>query len=62
MFGVTGIGMGAVKYFSNDGKRARWNRDLWDRVSFFGCLFFFGADDAAIGTVWANNYAAKYVT
>ncbi|PLN85183.1 hypothetical protein BDW42DRAFT_191021 [Aspergillus taichungensis] len=31
MFGVTGIGMGAVKYFSNDGKQARWNRDLWDR-------------------------------
>ncbi|KAG2419568.1 hypothetical protein HFD88_004364 [Aspergillus terreus] len=34
MFGVTGAGLTAVKYFSNDGKKARWNRDLWDRVSF----------------------------
>ncbi|PKY02625.1 hypothetical protein P168DRAFT_187695 [Aspergillus campestris IBT 28561] len=32
MFGVTGIGLGAVKTLSNEGKRARWNRDLWDRV------------------------------
>jgi hypothetical protein len=31
MFGVTGAGLTAVKYFSNDGKKARWNRDLWDR-------------------------------
>ena len=33
MFGVTGAGLTAVKHFSNDGKKARWNRDLWDRVS-----------------------------
>lgn len=33
MFGVTGAGLTAVKYLSNDGKKARWNRDLWDRVS-----------------------------
>ncbi|EYE99812.1 NADH dehydrogenase [ubiquinone] 1 alpha subcomplex subunit 1 [Aspergillus ruber CBS 135680] len=32
MFGVTGAGLTAVKYLSNDGKKARWNRDLWDRV------------------------------
>ncbi|KAB8074131.1 hypothetical protein BDV29DRAFT_127292 [Aspergillus leporis] len=31
MFGVTGVGLTAVKYLSNDGKKARWNRDLWDR-------------------------------
>ena len=39
MFGVTGAGLTAVKYLSNDGKKARWNRDLWDRVS--PDLFFF---------------------
>ncbi|KAE8392075.1 hypothetical protein BDV23DRAFT_60344 [Aspergillus alliaceus] len=31
MFGVTGVGLTAVKWLSNDGKKARWNRDLWDR-------------------------------
>lgn len=35
MFGVTGAGLTAVKYLSNEGKKARWNRDLWDRVSVF---------------------------
>ncbi|KAK1138598.1 hypothetical protein N8T08_002160 [Aspergillus melleus] len=29
--GVTGAGLTAVKYWSNEGKTARWNRDLWDR-------------------------------
>ncbi|KAJ5762415.1 uncharacterized protein N7511_005797, partial [Penicillium nucicola] len=33
MFGVTGYGLHYVKRFANDGKKARWNRDLWDRVS-----------------------------
>lgn len=33
MFGVTGAGLTAVKYLSNEGKKARWNRDVWDRVS-----------------------------
>ncbi|OQE43178.1 hypothetical protein PENCOP_c003G04040 [Penicillium coprophilum] len=32
MFGVTGYGLHYVKRFANDGKKARWNRDLWDRV------------------------------
>ncbi|KAL3477144.1 hypothetical protein BJX99DRAFT_226766 [Aspergillus californicus] len=32
MFGVTGAGLSVVKSFANDGKKARWNRDLWDRV------------------------------
>jgi hypothetical protein len=32
MFGVTGVGLWGVKYLANDGKKARWNRDLWDRV------------------------------
>lgn len=41
MFGVTGAGLTAVKYLSNDGKKARWNRDLWDRVSLD--LFFFAS-------------------
>ncbi|KAA8648745.1 NADH dehydrogenase [ubiquinone] 1 alpha subcomplex subunit 1 [Aspergillus tanneri] len=31
--GVTGAGLTAVKYWSNEGKTARWNRDLWDRQS-----------------------------
>ncbi|OJJ02810.1 hypothetical protein ASPVEDRAFT_53418 [Aspergillus versicolor CBS 583.65] len=31
MFGVTGAGLSVVKTFANDGKKARWNRDLWDR-------------------------------
>ncbi|KAI2790556.1 hypothetical protein POX_d06076 [Penicillium oxalicum] len=33
MFGVTGAGLYVVKRFANDGKKPRWNRDLWDRVS-----------------------------
>ncbi|OQD65011.1 hypothetical protein PENPOL_c006G06259 [Penicillium polonicum] len=33
MFGVTGYGLHYVKRFANDGKKARWNQDLWDRVS-----------------------------
>ncbi|KAF7719999.1 Uncharacterized protein PECH_008133 [Penicillium ucsense] len=32
MFGVTGAGLYVVKRFANDGKKPRWNRDLWDRV------------------------------
>ncbi|KNG82141.1 hypothetical protein ANOM_009656, partial [Aspergillus nomiae NRRL 13137] len=32
MFGLTGAGLTAVKWLGNDGKKARWNRDLWDRV------------------------------
>ncbi|KAJ6189272.1 hypothetical protein N7519_004180 [Penicillium mononematosum] len=31
MFGVSGYGLHYVKRFANDGKKARWNRDLWDR-------------------------------
>ncbi|KAB8240322.1 hypothetical protein F9C07_1333389 [Aspergillus flavus] len=31
MFGVTGAGLTAVKWLGNEGKKARWNRDLWDR-------------------------------
>ncbi|RJE24808.1 hypothetical protein PHISCL_02828 [Aspergillus sclerotialis] len=31
-FGVTGVGLHYVKTFANDGKRARWNTDLWDRA------------------------------
>lgn len=41
MFGVTGAGLYVVKRFANEGKKPRWNRDLWDRVSdsfqFIGC-------------------------
>ncbi|QQK45770.1 hypothetical protein Pdw03_0668 [Penicillium digitatum] len=32
MFGVTGYGIHYAKRFVNDGKKARWNSDLWDRV------------------------------
>ena len=52
--GVTGAGLTAVKYWSNEGKTARWNRDLWDRVS---RLSF-----ATNRTSLANLHAAKYVT
>ncbi|KKK18595.1 hypothetical protein ARAM_005269 [Aspergillus rambellii] len=31
MFGVTGVGLTVAKYIANDGKKARWNKDLWDR-------------------------------
>jgi hypothetical protein len=31
MFGLSGYGISFVKGFANDGKKARWNRDLWDR-------------------------------
>lgn len=33
MFSISGIGLHFVKRFSNEGKKTRWNRDLWDRVS-----------------------------
>lgn len=55
MFGVTGAGLTAVKYFSNDGKKARWNRDLWDRVSFLTTY------SVKLGNL-ANPLTAKYVT
>ncbi|KAJ9201006.1 hypothetical protein DTO166G4_3173 [Paecilomyces variotii] len=32
MFGITGAGLTASKYLSNEHKKARWNRDAWDRV------------------------------
>jgi hypothetical protein len=39
---VTGVGLWGVKYLANDGKKARWNRDLWDRVRIFlGFIFCF---------------------
>ncbi|PWY87639.1 hypothetical protein BO70DRAFT_369620 [Aspergillus heteromorphus CBS 117.55] len=31
-FGAGGYGLMAVKNWTNEGKRARWNRDVWDRV------------------------------
>ncbi|OQD70226.1 hypothetical protein PENDEC_c025G05639 [Penicillium decumbens] len=31
MTGVTGYGLSFLNRFANDGKKARWNRDLWDR-------------------------------
>ncbi|KAJ5101670.1 hypothetical protein NUU61_003892 [Penicillium alfredii] len=31
MFTATGAGLYTVKRWANDGKKARWNRDLWDR-------------------------------
>ncbi|KAJ5751104.1 hypothetical protein N7533_008132 [Penicillium manginii] len=33
MFGVTGVGLYYTKQLGNEGKKTRWNRDLWDRVS-----------------------------
>ncbi|KAJ5414259.1 hypothetical protein N7509_000886 [Penicillium cosmopolitanum] len=31
MFGVTGVGLYYTKHLGNEGKKTRWNRDLWDR-------------------------------
>ncbi|KAJ5273427.1 hypothetical protein N7478_008552 [Penicillium angulare] len=31
MFGVTGVGLYASKRFLNEGKKNRWNNDIWDR-------------------------------
>ncbi|KAJ5720737.1 uncharacterized protein N7483_008671 [Penicillium malachiteum] len=31
MFGVTGAGLWVSKRFMNEGKKNRWNSDLWDR-------------------------------
>ncbi|KAL5606291.1 hypothetical protein BROUX41_002706 [Berkeleyomyces rouxiae] len=33
MFGVTGAGLGAVKYWQNGWKAPRWALDDWDRQS-----------------------------
>ncbi|OOF98157.1 hypothetical protein ASPCADRAFT_205430 [Aspergillus carbonarius ITEM 5010] len=30
-FSVGSAGLWAVKRYANEGKKARWNRDLWDR-------------------------------
>ncbi|PYI06419.1 hypothetical protein BO78DRAFT_397148 [Aspergillus sclerotiicarbonarius CBS 121057] len=31
-FTVGSAGLWVVKNYANEGKKARWNRDLWDRV------------------------------
>ncbi|KAF4595538.1 small secreted protein [Ophiocordyceps camponoti-floridani] len=31
MFGVTGLGLGFVKSYQNEGKNPRWSLDAWDR-------------------------------
>ncbi|GAD94448.1 expressed protein [Paecilomyces variotii No. 5] len=33
MFGLTGAGLTVSKYLSNEHKKARWNRDAWDRTN-----------------------------
>lgn len=32
MYCVTGVGLSVTKYYANDHKKARWNRDVWDKV------------------------------
>jgi len=32
MFGITSTGLSILKSYQNDGKKARWNLDAWDRV------------------------------
>jgi hypothetical protein len=54
MFGITGAGLSVVKYYSNDHKKARWNRDAWDRVSRIYAPFTQSADPT-------NISIAKYV-
>lgn len=51
MIGVTGAGLSVVKHFANDGKKARWNLDTWDRVRFIHAVEF--------GTILANIRTAK---
>lgn len=31
MFGITSTGLSILKSYQNDGKKARWNLDAWDR-------------------------------
>ncbi|KAL2215861.1 hypothetical protein M432DRAFT_642256 [Thermoascus aurantiacus ATCC 26904] len=31
MFGITSAGLSILKSYQNDGKKARWNLDAWDR-------------------------------
>ncbi|EEA20268.1 hypothetical protein EYB26_005347 [Talaromyces marneffei] len=31
MYCVTGVGLSITKYYANDHKKARWNRDVWDK-------------------------------
>lgn len=33
MFGISGYGIAWTQRAKNEGKKPRWNRDLWDRVS-----------------------------
>ncbi|KAH8697630.1 hypothetical protein BGW36DRAFT_379110 [Talaromyces proteolyticus] len=33
MYAVTGVGLSVTKYFVNDHKKARWNRDAWDKIT-----------------------------
>jgi hypothetical protein len=54
MFGITGAGLSVAKYYSNDHKKARWNRDAWDRVSRIYAPFTQSADPT-------NISIAKYV-
>jgi hypothetical protein len=39
MFGVTGVGLSVVKYYSNGRKNPRRGIDAWDRVCFVADLF-----------------------
>jgi hypothetical protein len=55
MFGVSGYGLHYVKRFANDGKKARWNRDLWDRVS----QFIPGRPRSELLNIYANSSIAK---
>ncbi|PHH50049.1 hypothetical protein CFIMG_006657RA [Ceratocystis fimbriata CBS 114723] len=34
MFGITGAGLGTVKYWQNGWKTPRWALDNWDRADF----------------------------
>lgn len=54
MYCVTGAGLSLTKYYANDHKKARWNRDVWDKVS-LSDLSYYEAN------LEANFPTAKYV-
>ncbi|KAL4908163.1 hypothetical protein BDW74DRAFT_174856 [Aspergillus multicolor] len=58
MFGVTGVGLSVVKTYANEGKKARWNRDLWDRVRIPSPFDFYLISTARFSARLARNALA----
>ena len=54
MYCVTGFGLSLTKYYANDHKKARWNRDVWDKVCWSNLSYY-------EENLEANFSTAKYV-